>query len=61
MNFIGGLGGDDISAEQIERAFEKLSQAVRADAAPSDRVLFLGIDDVDGGSGCGGSVEEVAR
>ena len=61
MNFIGGLGGDDISAEQIERAFEKLSQAVRADAAPSDRVLFLGIDDVDGGSGCGGSVGEVAR
>lgn len=61
MNFIGGLGGDDISAEQIDRAFEKLSQAARGDVAPSDRVLFLGIDDVDGGSGCGGSVEEVAR
>ena len=59
MNFIGGLGGDDISAEQLERAFEALADAAQDGRAPSERMLFLGVDDVD----CGGddSGEGVAR
>ncbi len=59
MNFIGGLGGDDVSAEQSS-ARSRLSPMPRRTAARRRRrMLFLGVDDVD----CGGddSGEGVAR
>ena len=58
MNFIGGLGGDDITEQQIEDAFfdlmalaELASESPRAVSAV-DRVRFLGIDE-DGVGACG--------
>lgn len=52
-NFIGGLGGDDITATQIEQAFRKLAvlanQAEGSGGAPDAlAVYFLGIDPLDG-------------
>lgn len=52
-NFIGGLGGDDITATQIEQAFRKLAvlanQAEGSGGAPdAPAVYFLGIDPLDG-------------
>ncbi len=46
LNFIGGLGGDDISADQMMEAFDALSRLARnEDAADAiGRVNFLGID-----------------
>ncbi|MCI2240924.1 pyruvate ferredoxin oxidoreductase [Adlercreutzia faecimuris] len=51
MDFIGGLGGDDISAEQVEEAFFELAALAEVAAedpraaAAVDRVRFLGIED----------------
>ena len=42
-NFIGGLGGDDISETQVEGIFAALAQ-VGVDAGDLPRVSFLGID-----------------
>lgn len=52
-NFIGGLGGDDITATQIEQVFRKLAvlanQAEGSGGAPdAPAVYFLGIDPLDG-------------
>ncbi len=51
MNFIGGLGGDDITEQQVEDAFfdlmalaELVAESPRA-ASAVDRVRFLGIDE----------------
>ena len=41
-NFIGGLGGDDISEAQVAGIFRVLQQA--AEGADVPRVSFLGID-----------------
>ncbi|OUO96514.1 pyruvate ferredoxin oxidoreductase [Gordonibacter sp. An232A] len=43
FNFIGGLGGDDISEAQVEGIFTALAR-VSADAGDLPRVSFLGID-----------------
>lgn len=46
-NFIGGLGGDDISESQMIGMFRALQQAAGgADPAILPRVSFLGVDDV---------------
>lgn len=46
LNFIGGLGGDDISREQIEEAFRGLAElAEGAVLFAADPVVFLGIDE----------------
>ncbi len=45
LNFIGGLGGDDISRAQMEDAFAALEQLAGAQERPADPVRFLGIDD----------------
>ena len=42
-NFIGGLGGDDISEAQVEGMFRVLTQAVEGEA-DLPHVSFLGID-----------------
>lgn len=42
-NFIGGLGGDDISSSQIEGVYRALEDSA-ADASGLPRVSFLGID-----------------
>lgn len=55
VNFVGGLGGDDITAAQIRAAFNRLAR-MAAGAAPaaleSDNqgtpVVFLGINDSEG-------------
>ncbi len=46
LNFIGGLGGDDISADQMTEAFAALSRVARNEDAANaiGRVNFLGID-----------------
>lgn len=52
FNFIGGLGGDDVSARQMEDVFAALRQASRCSgcaARSSRRVSFLGIDDLSEG------------
>ncbi len=46
LNFIGGLGGDDISRAQMEDAFAALEQLAATQERPIDPVRFLGIDDV---------------
>ena len=58
MNFIGGLGGDDITEQQVEDAFfdlmalaELAAESPRA-ASAVDRVRFLGIEE-DGVGACG--------
>ena len=43
MNFIGGLGGDDITESQMDAMFDELI-AQAAGRAPEKRVAFLGID-----------------
>ena len=55
MNLIGGLGGDDITEQQVEDAFfdlmalAELAAENPCAAAAVDRVRFLGIE--GGGSG----------
>ena len=48
VNFVGGLGGDDISQAQMRGMFEVLSQIAAGRIAPEDcpRVGFLGVDSV---------------
>ena len=48
VNFVGGLGGDDISQAQMRGMFEALSQIAAGRIAPEDcpRVGFLGVDSV---------------
>jgi pyruvate ferredoxin oxidoreductase alpha subunit len=48
LNFIGGLGGDDITVAQMRGMFEVLGQVAtgRIDAADCPRVGFLGIDSI---------------
>ena len=43
MNFIGGLGGDDITESQMGAMFDELA-AQAAGRVPERRVAFLGID-----------------
>ena len=43
MNFIGGLGGDDITESQMDAMFDELI-AQAAGRVPERRVAFLGID-----------------
>ena len=43
MNFIGGLGGDDIAESQMDAMFDELI-AQAAGRVPERRVAFLGID-----------------
>ena len=43
MNFIGGLGGDDITESQMDAMFDELI-AQAAGRVPERRVVFLGID-----------------
>ncbi len=54
LDFIGGLGGEDISRAQVEEAFQMLiarakARAGAADACP-DPVVFLDADDARGGA-----------
>lgn len=42
--FVGGLGGDDISAAQMAGMFEVLQQAAAGQSSDLPRVSFLGID-----------------
>ena len=53
VNFVGGLGGDDISQAQMRGMFEVLSQIAAGRIAPEDcpRVGFLGVDSVADGFG----------
>lgn len=44
LNFIGGLGGDDISRAQMEGAFAALEQVAATQERSADPVRFLGID-----------------
>ena len=48
VNFVGGLGGDDITQAQMRGMFEVLEQIAAGRIAPEDcpRVGFLGIDSV---------------
>lgn len=48
VNFVGGLGGDDISQAQMRGMFEVLFQIAAGRIAPEDcpRVGFLGVDSV---------------
>lgn len=48
VNFVGGLGGDNISQAQMRGIFEVLSQIAAGRIAPEDcpRVGFLGVDSV---------------
>ena len=48
VNFVGGLGGDDITQAQMRGMFEALSQIAAGRIAPEDcpRVGFLGVDSV---------------
>ena len=48
VNFVGGLGGDDITQAQMRGTFEVLSQIAAGRIAPEDcpRVGFLGVDSV---------------
>lgn len=48
LNFIGGLGGDDISSEQIEAAFAQLGELAEGNVSRetfSRRVVFLGVEE----------------
>ena len=49
LNFIGGLGGDDVTRAQVEAAFAALERLADAGERPADPVRFLGIDDAEGG------------
>ena len=48
VNFVGGLGGDDITQAQMRGMFEVLEQIAEGRIAPEDcpRVGFLGVDSV---------------
>lgn len=48
VNFVGGLGGDDITQAQMRGMFEVLEQIAAGSIAPEDcpRVGFLGVDSV---------------
>ena len=48
VNFVGGLGGDDITQAQMRGMFEVLEQIAAGRIAPDDcpRVGFLGVDSV---------------
>ena len=48
VNFVGGLGGDDITQAQMRGIFEVLEQIAAGRIAPEDcpRVGFLGVDSV---------------
>ena len=48
VNFVGGLGGDDITQAQMRGMFEVLEQIAAGHIAPDDcpRVGFLGVDSV---------------
>ena len=59
VNFVGGLGGDDITQAQMRGMFEVLEQIASGRIAPEDcpRVGFLGVDPVAdefGNPCCGG-------
>ena len=59
VNFVGGLGGDDITQAQMRGMFEVLEQIAAGRIAPEDcpRVGFLGVDSVAdefGNPCCGG-------
>lgn len=43
-NFVGGLGGDDISEQQIARIFDALEQVAEGNDQAVDAVTFLGIE-----------------
>ena len=43
MNFVGGLGGDDITEAQMDAMFDELA-AQASGRVPESRVVFLGID-----------------
>ncbi len=48
LNFVGGLGGDDITVAQMRGMFETLTQVAAGRIEPADcpRVGFLGIDSI---------------
>ena len=48
LNFIGGLGGADISRDQVRACFADLER-LAAGQDEAGRVVFLGIDDEEGG------------
>lgn len=48
VNFIGGLGGDDISRDQMRACFADLERLAASQSA-AGRIVFLGIDDEEGG------------
>ena len=49
FNFIGGLGGADISPEQVRGIFAQL-EAVYQEEAEMDALTFLGFDNAEGGN-----------
>ena len=55
FGWVGGLGGDDISAAQVRKIFTKLQDAASSPLACDEQpaVTFLGIDDVERGAGDG--------
>lgn len=46
-NFIGGLGGDDITQAQMDAMFDELSRIAEGESPAAPRVSFLGIDGPD--------------
>ena len=48
VNFIGGLGGDGIARDQMRACFADLERLAAGQSA-AGRVVFLGIDDKEGG------------
>ena len=65
VNFVGGLGGDDITQAQMRGMFEVLSQIAAGRIAPEDcpRVGFLGVDSVAdefGNPCCEGDGDDIA-
>ena len=65
VNFVGGLGGDDITQAQMRGMFEVLSQIAAGRIAPEDcpRVGFLGVDSVAdefGNPCCEGCDDDIA-
>lgn len=65
VNFVGGLGGDDITQAQMRGMFEVLSQIAAGRIAPEDcpRVGFLGVDSVAdefGNPCCEGCNDDIA-
>ena len=65
VNFVGGLGGDDITQAQMRGMFEVLEQIAAGRIAPEDcpRVGFLGVDSVAdefGNPCCEGCDDDIA-